>query len=299
MINQIHEAERGAGVLIRTQHPEGDAIGEAILVHGLEGSSEAGYMRSAAYALLQAGFVTHRFNLRSCGTAEALCPTTYHAGQTVDLLGFLLELYRQGRTPAHLVGFSLGGNVALKLAGELAKGDEHLLASVCAVSPPIDLEACVGMLSRPENRIYDWRFVTLMKRRIRRQNLLAPEHFPLDGLADLRTLRDIDEQFTAPQFGFADASHYYSTQSASGYLESIAVPTLVIQAQDDPLIPLEVFGRRAFRSNPWLRLEITRHGGHLGYLSRERPRFWADEAIVEWFVQNQRNKTAAVGVHTK
>ena len=285
-------------VLIRSQRPFGNVAGEVILVHGLEGSSEAGYMRSAANALLEAGFATHRFNLRSCGGTEALCPTMYHAGLTVDLLSFLSELRGQGRAPAHLVGFSLGGNVVLKLAAELRDDERGLVAAVCAVSPPIDLAKCVERLSSRENRLYEWRFVKLMKERLRRMNRMRPGQYPLDGLDGVKSLHEIDERYTAPQFGFSNAAQYYDTQSAIRGLDRIGVPALVIQAEDDTLIPFATFSCRAFRENPQLHLLSTPHGGHLGFLSRRRPRFWADGVIVDWFVRNRRNKRAVAHVHT-
>ncbi len=294
----LHQSERDVRVLIRTQYPVGDVAGEVILVHGLEGSSEAGYMRSAAQALLEAGFVTHRFNLRSCGGTEDLCPTMYHAGLTVDLLSFLSELHGQGRTPAYLVGFSLGGNIVLKLAAELCNDKRRLLAAVCAVSPPIELAECVERLSSRENRLYERRFVKLMKERLRRKHRMLPERYRLDGLDNVKTLREIDERYTAPQFEFSNAAQYYETQSAIRGLHQIGVPTLVIQAEDDTLIPFATFSCRAFRENPQLHLLSTPHGGHLGFLSRRRPRFWADGVIVDWFVRNRRNKRAVAHVHT-
>jgi len=222
----------------------------------------------------------------------------YHAGLTVDLLSFLSELRGQGRTPACVVGFSLGGNIVLKLAAELRDDKRGLLAAVCAVSPPINLAECVERLSSRENRLYEWRFVKLMKERLRRKNRMLPNRYPLDGLDNVKTLREIDERYTAPQFGFSSSAQYYETQSAIHGLDQIGVPTLVIQAEDDTLIPFATFSHRAFRENPQLHLISTRHGGHLGFISREQPRFWADGVIVDWFARNRRNKPAASHVHT-
>ncbi len=150
--SRLFHTESGVQVLIDTQQPE-NPRGEVVLVHGLEGSSHAPYMRSMAQALLEDGFTVHRTNIRSCGGTEFLCSTLYHAGLTKDIFAILTDLDRQRRTPVFLVGFSLGGNQALKMAGELG-GDAHrLLAGVVAISTPIDLAECGRGLSHPNPRV--------------------------------------------------------------------------------------------------------------------------------------------------
>lgn len=295
---RLYRTEPDVQVLVRSQRPAGPPAGEVVLVHGLEGSSEAGYMRSTAQAALEAGFAVHRFNLRCCGGTEALCPTMYHAGLTCDLLAVLREFRRQGRSPVHLAGFSLGGNIVLKLAGELGEEATQLIASVCGISAPIDLAACVRRLAARENRLYERRFVGKMKQRLRRKHHIMPDRYPLNGLERLRTVFEIDDRLTAPLFGFRDAAHYYATQSAILFLEGIRVPALFIQAQDDPLVPFGIFRHPAFRRNSWLKLAATRHGGHLGFISSHPPRWWSDHALVEWFVEQQRNKPPVVHVNS-
>ncbi len=264
-------------VLVESQRPEGAPRGEIVLVHGLEGSGEAGYMRGLSQAALEAGFAAHRFHLRTCGGTEGLSNTLYHSGLTGDVEAVLRDFAGRGRGPVFLAGFSLGGNVALKLAGELGGAAAALLGGVCAVSTPIDLAASCGRLARWDNRLYERRFVRRMRRR-----LLATGRYRREDLAGLRSIRDIDERITAPAFGFRDAAHYYETQSAARYLDRIRVPALVIQAQDDPLIPFESYKHPAFGSNPFLTLAAPRHGGHVGFLARGRVRFWAEAAILEW-----------------
>lgn len=269
---ELVATEPEARVLVETQRPAREPRGELVLVHGLEGSSASSYMRSMARAALEAGFVAHRFNLRSCGGTEALAATGYHSGMTCDLLAFLRQLGR----PAWVVGFSLGGNVALKLAGELGEAARGLVAGVCAVSTPIDLAACAGRLEEPQNRLYHRRFLRKLKRRVRRMGRAWP--------GSARSLRGFDDQFTAPMFGFRDAADYYATQSACRFLDGIRVPALLIQAKDDPVIPREVFERPGLFGNPNLEVVTAEHGGHLGFLARRGPRFWADQVIVEWIV---------------
>ena len=250
--------------------------GQIVLLHGLEGSSEAGYFASFAQEALVRGYGVHRLNMRTCGGTEDLCETMYHSGLTGDTK-FILEQLKQ---PIFLVGFSLGGNVALKLAGELGQND--LLAGVCAVSTPIDLAACVRAIDKPSNILYSRRFLKRLRERVRRMNMRVPQAYSLLGLDDVRTIWEFDDRFTAPLFGFGTAANYYATQSATNYLDSIRVPTLVICAKDDPLVPFEIYRHRAFQNNPALTLLATNHGGHLGFLARRKPRFWLDGVALDW-----------------
>jgi hypothetical protein len=288
---RIYDTEPGVQVRVEYQAPEGEPLAHLILVHGLEGSSEAGYARSLAQAALEAGCAAHRFNMRSCGGTERLSGRSlYHSGQTSDLLTVIRQL--AGGAPIFLAGFSLGGNVALKLAGELGESAVRLIAGVMAISTPIDLAACVRQLDKPSNSIYARRFVSRLKERVRAKERLTPGLFDLSGLHQVRDIYGFDDRFTAPAFGFGSADNYYATQSANQFLDRIRVPTLLVQAKDDPLIPFSVFDHPAFSNNPHLRLLATEHGGHLGFISKTRPRFWLDQVLVHWVLE-VRNKVRA------
>jgi predicted alpha/beta-fold hydrolase len=178
------------------------------------------------------------------------------------------------------VGFSLGGNVVLKLAGELGDAADGLFYGVCGTSTPLDLAACADRIAEPDNRVYERRFVRRMRDRLCATGRYRPEDF-----ARLASVRDIDDRITAPSFGFGNAVNYYRTQSAIGYLGSIRVPTLLIQAKDDTFIPFEIFGTEPVRANPRIHLLATRYGGHLGFIGRRPHRFWAEEAIMEWILR--------------
>jgi hypothetical protein len=269
--SRLIRTEPEVQVLVESQRPAGRALGEIVMVHGLEGSGQAGYVRSLAAAALRAGFAAHRFHMRTCGGTGHLCKTLYHAGLTSDLLAFLREL----GAPAFLVGFSLGGNVALKLAGEL--GDSPMLRGVCAVSTPLDLAACARRIGEPDNRIYERRFTRRMIAR-----LLATGRYSRRDMAGFRSVFQIDDRITAPSFGFGDAPNYYRTQSAIGYVGAIRTPTVLIQSRDDTFIPFEVFESQAVRRNRWIELIATEYGGHLGFIGRRPHRLWADAAIMEW-----------------
>ena len=265
-----------------------------ILIHGLEGSSSAGYACSLAQAALETGYTVHRFNMRSCGGTEDVCGNTlYHSGQTSDLLAVVRQIRESNPTsPLFLVGFSLGGNFVLKLAGELGGIARELMAGVAAISTPIDLAACVRLLDRPSNRLYARRFLDRLKKRILLKERVTPGLFDLRDLSRVKTVYEFDDKFTARSFGFGTADNYYATQSSNQYLEQIRVPALLVQAKDDPMIPFEIYRHPAISANPFLQLLAVDHGGHLGFISKRRPRFWLDGMLLEW-LGGTRNKVAA------
>jgi uncharacterized protein len=274
---KLYHTEPDVQVLVETERPAGAPRGEIVLVHGLEGSADAGYMHSMAACAVAAGYTVHRSNLRSCGGTERLARTVYHGGLTSDLLAVVRALAAEGRAPVWMVGFSLGGNLVAKLAGELGEAAQPLIAGVCAAAAAIDLEACARRIGQPDNRLYEYRFLSLMRARARAVWRSTPA-----DLRGIRTVFEMDDRITAPHFGFSGAEHYYRTQSANQFLERIRVPTLFITAQDDPFVPFRIYDHPAFRQNPCLQLLATEYGGHLGFLAKQRPRLWLDHAIMEW-----------------
>jgi predicted alpha/beta-fold hydrolase len=280
----LYRTEPDVQVLVHTQRPDGAPRGDVILVHGLEGSSESGYARSMAFAALERGYAAHRFNMRGCGGTEALALMSYHAGQTSDLFAVIKEIAKAGRK-IFIVGYSLGANVALKLAGELGEGGRGLLAGVCAVSAPIDLSACAHALNSRANFLYQNRFLDRLKERIRRKNRLSPDVYTLEHLPKVRSIVDFDDHYTARLFGFGTAANYFRTQSANQFLEHIQVPALIVTAQDDPLVPFQVYDHPALGGNPAIRFHPVPHGGHLGFIARNRPRFWLDDTILDWMAE--------------
>ncbi len=272
--SRLVQTEPDVQVLVQSQFPDAsrDDRAAVILVHGLEGSGSAGYIRSMAAGALARGFAVHRFHMRTCGGTERLSKTLYHAGLTSDLLAVLRQT-----GPAFLIGFSLGGNVVLKLAGELGERGPELVRGVCAVSTPLDLAACARRIAEPDNRLYERRFIRRMRAR-----LLATGRFTASDFAGLRRLIDFDDRITAPAFGFRGASEYYDTQSAIHFLPEIRVSALLIQAKDDTFIPYRIFESAAVGCNSRIELVATRHGGHLGFLGRQPHRFWSDRVILDW-----------------
>jgi len=279
---RLFRTEPDVQVLVHSQRPA-DARGEIVMVHGLEGSGDATYMRSLAAAALRAGYAAHRFHMRTCGGTHALCNTLYHAGLTSDLREVLRQLRAEGRAPAYLVGFSLGGNVVIKLAGELGDNAPELIRGVVGISTPLDLSASAHRIGEPDNRVYEARFVRRMRERLCATGRYQPEQF-----RGLRTLVELDDRFTAPSFGFGNAANYYRLQSSIGFLDRIRIPGLLIQAKDDTFIPFAIFDSPAVRNHPTVQLAVTEYGGHLAFLGRRPHRFWLDDAIMEWIVARQR-----------
>jgi len=274
---RLYRTEPDVQVQVETERPAGTPRGNLVLVHGLEGSSRSGYMRSLSHAAAMAGYTAHRFNLRSCGGSERLTKTGYHGGQTGDLLFVVRALAAESGAPVWMIGFSLGGNIVTKLAGELGEDARGLIAGMCGVSAAIDLHACARRIGQPDNRLYQARFVQMMRARAR-----TVWHATPADLRGIRTLFELDDRITAPAFGFGNAVNYYETQSAKPWLDRIRVPALFLTSQDDIFIPFSIYSHPAFRSNPFLRLMATQYGGHVGFLAATRPYLWLDHAIMEW-----------------
>ena len=258
-----------------------------LALHGLEGSSTAHYMRGLADKAFAAGFSVVLLNQRTCGGTEALCAGLYHSGLTHDADFVLREIAeRDGVRSMVVAGYSLGGNLALKLAGDYGDAPPPMLRGVAAVSPVLELEACVRSLERRPNIVYQWNFVRGLKARMRRKEACTPGRFPVERLPDVRTVRTFDEIFTAPHFGFRSAEHYYHRASALRVADRIRVPALVITAEDDPFVPVAPFRDPALTGNPNVRVIVTPHGGHCGFIEAAGgdgyDGYWAERRIVEF-----------------
>jgi uncharacterized protein len=256
-----------------------------ILVHGLEGSSESHYMRGIAAKSYRAGFNVIRLNQRTCGGTEHLTPTLYNSGLSQDYRAVVHELaHVEGLTRIWLVGYSLGGNLVLKAAGETGSS-ETALAGAIAVCPTIDPAQCAKALEAPRNWVYHYHFLTQLKRRIRRKAVLFPGRWNLAGLDLIRTLSEFDDRYTAPDGGYASGADYYDRSGACHVLNAIAVPTLIITAQDDPFIPYSMFTVPLIQHHSKIQVIAPRHGGHCGFFhlaqNGEDP-YWAENRIVEF-----------------
>jgi uncharacterized protein len=277
---RLFETEPGVRVAAHCHWQRGAAPkGTLVIVHGLEGSSQSPYVLRMSSRALEACYHVVRLNIRNCGRTEHLGPTLYHSGLTTDLRAVVEQLPGQ---PLFIAGFSMGGNMALKLAGEWGSGHPSYVKAVCAVSPPIDLAKCALRIAERRNRIYEKRFLNRLRETLTRKKSLMEVSYTLEAFETIRTLIDFDNAYTAPAFGYRDAFDYYTHASANRHLHNVRVPSLVIHAQDDPFIPFKVFDHPAFRENPNLHLLAPRFGGHVAFVSRHNPRFWAEEQALRF-----------------
>lgn len=238
-----------------------------LALHGLEGSSEAHYMRGLAEKAYAAGFNVVRLNMRNCGGTEELSQGLYHSGLTADPLAVLTELRdRDGLARFAVSGYSMGGNVTMKLAGELGVTTFPEVKAFAAVSPVIELEACVQAIERPGNRIYEWNFCRNLQGRMRRKSKHFPARFDLAGLWKVWSIRAFDDRYTAPHHGFTSAEDYYHRASAMRVIDRVARPALILSAADDPFVPPQIFDAPAVRNNPHITTVITSHGGHCAFV---------------------------------
>jgi uncharacterized protein len=257
-----------------------------VLVHGLEGSSDSRYVQGLAARAWAAGCNVIRMNMRNCGGTETLTSTLYHSGLSGDV-GAVVSYYaeRFGLQRVALVGYSMGGNLVLKLAGEW--GRRQPLCAVAAVCPAIDLAAGSDALHLPANRIYEWRFLCGLMARFRRKAKLFPNIYETNGIGPVRSIRQFDEKIVARYWGFRGADEYYDRAASSQVLDRIEVPTLILRALDDPFIRLLPESRSKLRANPYVQLIETPHGGHCAFLSSNPGEeiHWAEAAVIRFLLR--------------
>jgi predicted alpha/beta-fold hydrolase len=247
--------------------PDRTAAPTLLALHGLEGSSEAHYMRGLADKAFARGFNVVRLNMRNCGGTEHLSRGLYHSGLTGDPRAVLEELRdRDQLRTLVMAGYSMGGNITMKLAGELGAADVPELKAFAAVSPVIELEACVQSIERRENRIYEWNFCRNLQARMRRKARAFPGAFDLAGLWKVWSIRGFDDRYTAPSHGFAGAADYYHRASAMRVIDRVARPALILSAADDPFVPPSIFDTPAVKDNPHITTLITPCGGHCAFV---------------------------------
>jgi uncharacterized protein len=251
-----------------------------LALHGLEGSSEVHYMRGLADKAWQAGWNAVLLNQRNCGGTEHLTPGLYHSGLTADPRAVIASLAKsEGLDRFGIVGYSLGGNIAMKLAGELATHAAPVDA-VVAVCPTIDLDRCVRAIERRSNMAYQFNFVRNLKARMRRKAAFWPNAFDLSRLGGVWTIRKFDDVYTAPHHGFGDAANYYERASALRVIDKIPIPSLILAASNDPFVPPEQFQDAAVRTNPTVQVHVAPHGGHCAFLSPDG--YWAEATAMNF-----------------
>jgi len=254
-------------------------------VHGLEGSVESQYVIGTGSKAWAAGMTVVRMNMRNCGNTETLTPTLYHSGLSADVGAVVEELIREdGLERIAIVGFSMGGNLVLKLAGEWADEFPNNVKAVATVSPAMDLAASADALHSWKNWLYEQRFLRGLRKRYRRKVILFPDRYDLSDLKRFPSIREFDDKITARYEGFAGAEDYYQRASSSRVLDRIRIPTLVIHSNDDPFIRILPETRQKLLANPSITWIETSRGGHCAFLAEPNgyDGRWAERQVIDF-----------------
>jgi hypothetical protein len=281
--------------------PESDPTAPLVLLlHGLEGHTERGYMIQTCLALADRGMRAVGLNFRGCSGEPNRQPRLYHSGETEDT-AFVLGLLRRRfpSRPLMAIGFSLGGNVLLKYLGEQGAKNTARLSAAVAVSVPYDLSAGAKILEGGGMaRIYSHYFLRSLKNKVRAKRDVIGKVIDLDAVLASRTLRDFDDAATSKLHGFGGAEDYYRKSSSGRFIESIRVPTLLIHSRDDPFLRLADVPRSTIEASPFLRLILTEGGGHVGFFEGGppwNPSFWMEEQCSSFLAHYRRSASATAG----
>ncbi len=246
-----------------------------IVSHGLEGNSRRPYMLGMGRQFFTKGFDVITWNFRGCGEELNLKPIFYHSGATYDL-ETVIEHASVGYDEVYLVGFSLGGNLTLKYLGEERERSSKIKKAV-GISVPLHLESSCIKISSGRNIVYANRFLKTLKEKVVKKAMVFPDAIPTGTLRKIKTLKDFDDHFTAPIHGFRDAHDYYEQNSAIYFLERIAIPVLILNAQNDPFLSEKCFPVRLARELDQIWMEFPRYGGHVGFSPRIRAEMYLSE----------------------
>jgi len=264
----------------------------AIIGHGLEGDADAKYIRGMSLALQKRGWDTLAWNCRGCGGSHNRLLRSYHSGVSEDL-GYVVDhAIDKGYREISLVGFSLGGNIVLKYLGEQAKQVRPEIKSAVAFSVPCDLTSSSLQLGERQNALYMRRFMDGLKGKVVFKNEKFPGELDLSDLSKVKTFAQFDDRFTAPLNGFADARDYWTRASSKPHLAAITVPSLLIQAQNDPFLPPACFPREIAIASKHLYLETPKHGGHVGFISQGEE-YWSETRCCEFLEGPSQDRLGA------
>ena len=283
---RLIEVEPGARVLCHCHwQPDRQNALTVIIVHGLEGSSDSTYMLGIAAKGMAVGMNVVRMNQRNCGSTDVLSPTLYHSGRSPDIAAVAQHLMDQDRISRFaLAGFSMGGNLVLKLAGEWGREGPPQFRAVAAVCPSMNLAASADALHLPGNRLYEYYFMWMLRRRLLTKARLFPGKFDTSRLRGVTSLRDFDDKITAYYCGFTGADDYYARAAAANVVDRIAVPTFILHAANDPFIRIIPETRAKILSNPNITFVETEDGGHCSFLAERDgyDGYWAESRVVDF-----------------
>ena len=255
-----------------------------IVSHGLEGNNKRPYVLGMVRAILNAGMDALAWNYRGCGENLNSQPIFYHSGATYDLETVVNHAATQ-YPEIYLVGFSLGGNLTLKFLGE--KGSSlPMLKKGVAISVPLHLGDSCDQISRGENKLYAKRFLKTLIQKVERKSRIFPEIIPPKPLTEIKTLRDFDNWITGPLHGFQDAEDYYQSNSSLHFLDKIEIPTLILNAKNDPFLSPTCFPETQAKKHQKIILETPEHGGHVGFFAHHPKKTYYSEFRAVEFIQS-------------
>ncbi len=269
--------------ILEADHYKNGSPDLIILSHGLEGNSRRDYMLGMASVFSDHSYDVLAWSYRGCGAKMNKLPRLYHSGATDDLHIIIDYADSLGYKSIMLIGFSLGGNLTLKYVGEVGQKINPKLKAAVAVSVPLDLDAGCRQLSKPTNYIYSYRFLTKLKKKIRLKNKQYPNLVKINKLAKIRDLRSFDDTYTAPLHGFKDADDYYKQCSSINYTQGITIPTLIINAINDPFLPKECYPAELLAKNSNITFEMPNHGGHVGFYNPDSRNYsWLELRVLDF-----------------
>jgi predicted alpha/beta-fold hydrolase len=256
-----------------------------ILLHGLEGSSDSQYINGLTKVFSQNSYDVAAVNFRSCSGEMNRLPEMYHSGYTQDiptLINYIEKDYDQ----IVIVGFSLGGNVAMKFAGEQKQNIHPKIKAIAGVSVPCDLREGSIKLKKWYNYPYEKMFLKTLMKKVVQKAVLHPDVINLQHVSKVKSLWDFDEYYTASMHGFTGAEDYYAQSNSKQFLESIYVPALMINAKDDSFLPRESYPFNAAEANPNFHLMVPDYGGHVGFTTHGNRMYWTENKILDFFNSN-------------
>lgn len=257
-----------------------------VMVHGLCGSHQSPYLIRMTKRLEAVGLRVARINLRGCGSGRGLAKRMYHAGRSEDVFEAIKRLKDEiPESPLVLIGFSLGGALTIKMAGELNVLGKEFLQEVIAVSPPLELHSSVVMIGKPENAVYENYFVRFLRDEVHYRHRKFRE-LPRVRLPRNLKMYEFDQIYTAPYYGFKDARDYYNKCSAANFVSEIALPCKILLSEDDPIVSSTTLDSLDFPEN--IEVYKTKKGGHMGYLGNpngDKGLYWLDSVLMDWILK--------------
>ena len=255
-----------------------------IISHGLEGDSQRPYVKGMAKAFLVEGYDVLAWNYRGCSGEPNHKVRFYHSGATEDLATVLEHAYKNNYEQIILLGFSLGGNLTLKYAGEQQENISPKIKAAIAISTPVDLSGSSSELAKPHNRIYELRFLRNLRKKLHAKLAKIPDAYDIDKFKEIKSLKDFDDVYTSKLHGYTDAEDYYSQCNSLQVLAQINIPTLLLNAKNDPFLSEKCFPNKEFANHPYVNVEITEVGGHVGF-SMGNGKYYSEERAVEFVAE--------------